>query len=261
LTGLQPYSLSACRLKVTSSNETTNLSGVWIKGASRDVILTVSHFKKDPKISTSTENTTAEVFTSIVGNTLPGALGLKCKLVYDFNDPIGERDFAIFTPNSHENVRSPTQSVAMGSIFIEATLRSGLAISFGYNSTPTEPREHHPDPDEVQRCPCTYCWYASGLAVSTKLNVDLALREQHLDPLSLGGGHRSIGVGEWKLGQNGKNYHTIPGWYGISGAGMYAYDLSGQLRLVALCRFFNVSLLYRTNNFISSVRDVHRPRF
>jgi hypothetical protein len=111
---------------VTSSNKTTNLSGVWIKGASRDIILTVSHFKKDPKVSTSNKNTTAEVFTSTFGDSLLGAVGLKCKLVHDFNDPGGERDFAIFAPDSDENVRSPAQSITIGSILTDATSLSGV---------------------------------------------------------------------------------------------------------------------------------------
>lgn len=256
MTRLKPYSLSACRLRVTSSNQITELSGVWIKGVSRDIILTVSHFKKDAKISTCTENTTAEASTTTIGN-FPYAL-VKCNLVHDFNDPGGERDFAVFSPCSDTNARSPTQSISIESILTGARSLSGVAISFGYNTMPTILQDGHPDPN-IQDCPCIGCWSGSASGLSTSLNANLPSPNPH----ALGPDHRTISVGEWKQPLNGKACHTVTGWYGISGAGMYASDDQGQLCLVALCTFrlSNFMLWYTTNNLFSSARNLHRVRF
>ncbi|KAF2235984.1 hypothetical protein EV356DRAFT_499246 [Viridothelium virens] len=54
-------------------------------------------------------------------------------------------------------------------------------------------------------------------------------------PRILAPGLRVISVGEWMPHQNSRKVcHTVTGWYGISGAGMYTKDGQGNLRLVAL---------------------------
>ena len=243
---LKTFSLSACRLKVNSSNKHTELSGVWVKGLTRDSILTVSHFAKSS--SATSANTTAKVFSTFVGNE-PRCEAVDCKLVYDFSNATNKKDFAIFAPK--EDIRRPVfQSIPIPLILPEVSTLSGLAISFGYNTAPTSKIESHINLP-VQDCPCTNCWYASGL------RPDLG----PLEPNALVPGHRTISVGEWKQSQSLDVYHTVTGWYGISGAGMYAKDKAENIHLVALCKFWN--LLHRFCNCLTSnyspTWDLPRP--
>lgn len=233
MTRLQPYSLSACKLYVTSSNQETQLSGVWVRGAIRDVVLTVSHFKKDTKIPTNNKNTTAKVFTVLDGNVL-NAQHTKCELFFDFNDPCGEKDFAVFTPCIDEDARSPAQAITLATISTKAWPFFSPAISFGYNTAPTKGEDGHPN-GRVQDCPCSSCWYASGNAVCEKLARDKASVPSYEDALRPG--FRTISVGEWKQGQGPEKIcHTATGWYGIFGAGMYTKESDGKLHLVGLCK-------------------------
>ncbi|KAF2239910.1 hypothetical protein EV356DRAFT_511216 [Viridothelium virens] len=226
---LNPYSLSACRLKVTSSNQGTELSGVWIKGLTRDVILTVSHFKKDTTKPTSASNTTAEAFTTMIGSTF-SAVPIRCELFHDFDNPGGPRDFAIFTSCSGENSRSPAHSIPTTEIIPEAGSLSGIAISFGYNTILPEGKEKHPDPN-IHNCNCTKCWYGSSNSVLQRLNANLSPPDPRL---LLAPGLRSISVGQWIPAQDQQPCHTATGWYGTSGSGMYTRDGEGTIRLVAL---------------------------
>ncbi|KAF2229003.1 hypothetical protein EV356DRAFT_571468 [Viridothelium virens] len=240
MTRLKPYSLSACRLNVTSSNKLTKLSGVWIKGATRDVILTVSHFKRDdnPKILASAGNTKAEVVTTACGDWV-ATPPVECELFYDYKDPGGERDFAIFVPCTSKSARSPAQSIPIGTLFADAKVSSDIVLSIGYNTLPTAAEKDHPNAN-VQNCRCISCWYASGNAISQKFSCSIdAPTEQILTP-----GCRSISVGKWVQAQDQQRAcHTVTGWYGISGAGMYTPDEQGNIRLVALyqCGIFNGS--------------------
>ena len=229
---LSPYSLSACRLDVTSSNKRTELSGVWIRGLTRDIVLTVSRFKKDTKVSTSVKNTTAEVFTTLTGNASQDT-PVKCGLFRDFNDPCGKRDFAIFVPCSDEDVRSPAQAVERATILPDTTSLSGIVISFGYNSQPSAEISNHPDPEDTD-CHCINCWYGGGNIVCQKLDENLTPPRPHI----LGSGYRVLGIGHWSLSQGSHQIrHNVTGWYGISGAGMYSKDSQGNFRLMALCKF------------------------
>ncbi|KAI9658334.1 MAG: hypothetical protein M1821_002467 [Bathelium mastoideum] len=55
------------------------------------------------------------------------------------------------------------------------------------------------------------------------------------DPMILVPGQRSVGVGRWMDTQNNQIlHHTITGWHGVSGSGIYAQDSQGRVRLVAL---------------------------
>ncbi|KAF2240010.1 hypothetical protein EV356DRAFT_511309 [Viridothelium virens] len=228
MTRLKPYSLSSCRLVVLSSDLQTELSGVWIRGLTRDVILTVSHFKKDARVPATAANTTAEVYTTLLGNGIPNPQ-VKCELFHDLNDPIGENDFAIFTPCGDGNHRSPIQSIPTALISTAATSLSGTAISFGFNASPAPADNKHLN-TSVHDCTCTNCWYASAYNVSKNLQG-----VEPPDPRVLAAGARTIGVGKWlqTAGQR-QVRHTVTGWYGISGAGMYTQDARGQVRLVAL---------------------------
>ena len=235
MTRLGPYSQSSCRLVVKSSNLRTELSGVWVHGRVRDVILTVSHFQKDPKVTAGPMNTTAEIFSDCFGNSI-NALPIKCELYYDFNDPMGEQDFAIFVPCSDKISRSPARAIDIATISSEANSLSGIAIGFGFNSPPTAAENGHPD-NSVTHCGCINCWYGSGNAVRQKLQKNDAVP----DPRVLSAGWRTITVGKWTQLQGQRQIcHTATGWCGISGAGMYTQDMQGQVRLVALCKFFNV---------------------
>ena len=235
MTRLSPYSLSACRLDVVSSNQQTELSGVWVRGLTRDIVLTVSHFKKDPKITTNAGNTTAKVFTTLTGN-LSSKNPIQCELFHDFNDPDGKSDFAIFVPCGDKKLRSPAQAIKQTDILANSTSTSGTVISFGYNTSPTAPVNNHPDPS-VRDCRCLNCWQGSANLVCQQLNQNLASPS----PCILAPGLRTISVGDW-VSRQGKVLHTTTGWYGISGAGMYAKDGQGNLRLVALCKSFSFRL-------------------
>lgn len=175
---LKVYGLSACRLNITSSNNETEFSGVWIRGVTRDIILTVSHFTKDPT------NTTAEAFSTYDANDF-NSPSVKCELIHDFNDAMGKRDFAIFAPCSSENTRSPTQSITIAAILPEVGLLSTIAILFNYNAAPTAGNPNHLALP-VQNCCCLNYWYINGLAVRGNLNM--------LNPKTLQPGRRTISV-------------------------------------------------------------------
>ncbi|KAI9694340.1 MAG: hypothetical protein M1820_008988 [Bogoriella megaspora] len=221
---LKLYSLSACRLIVTSSGTVTKLSGVWIKGRTRDIILTASPFGKD--LIVSPENTTAEVFPTYAGDNF-NCPSVKCGLIHDFNNAMEKKSFAIFAPLSGEDTRSPAQSVEIQAILPEAGPLFGTAVSFGYNGEATKKNPDH-DALAISDCRCITCWRASALSVCPDLDSP--------DPRALHPDYRTISVGEWKHSQtSGEEVcHTVTGWYGTSGAGMYAEDGDKNFRLVAL---------------------------
>ncbi|KAI9677360.1 MAG: hypothetical protein M1822_008167 [Bathelium mastoideum] len=231
---LSPYSLSACKLKTTNATGSMDLSGVWIQGANRDVVLTVSHFvkAKPSENHSGIQATTAEVFTSAFGNLSSARKGIKCELFCDFDNPGGDKDFAVFVPCDGERSRSPGRAVLSETILPDATSLSGTVISFGYNGTPAAAVPNHPDPQiKAGSCSCENCWIGSGNTVRAKFGPNL----ETPDPSILAPGLRVMAVGEWTPSTISRQpFHTATGWYGISGSGMYAKDKQDRLRLVAI---------------------------
>ncbi|KAI9711457.1 MAG: hypothetical protein M1820_002020 [Bogoriella megaspora] len=230
---LKPYTLSACRLTVDSSNLKTDLSGVWVKGQTRDIILTVSHFKKRTDVPATEKNTLATAYTSMTGSLTIGNPTI-CELYYDFGDVNGPLDFAVFVPRSQSDPRSPASALPTSKIMTEAlpSTHLNIAISVGYNSEPKQGVNGHPDSrTRNDACSCVNCWFGSGNEVTRNLGTNMSSP----GPNILVPDFRVVGIGKWDhFVAPGQILHTVTGWYGISGAGMYHPDGSGDFRLFAL---------------------------
>ncbi|KAF2236903.1 hypothetical protein EV356DRAFT_512191 [Viridothelium virens] len=227
---LSQYSLSACKLQLENEAGSMELSGIWIRGEKRDVILTVSHFPK-PKDNGNAQMITAKVYTDFLGNLTLHTPSIQCEIFLDFNNPSGPKDFAIFTPCKNQPTRSPKQAIPLTSIMPDTGLLSGKVVSFGYNGAVAPALPGHPDPQACPSCSCENCWYGSGNTIREKVNHTIKAP----DPRILAAGHRVMTVGEWSPSPNPHQpLHTATGWYGISGSGMYTRDNHNQFKEASL---------------------------
>ena len=190
-------------------NRLMEMSGVWIRCPSgKDVVITCAHYFADAPIP-QLGNDEAVVFSSRSSRNGPG---VKCTL-HAFDHGRLE-DWAIFVPVN----KSYTHKAAIPIDRLHAPSSSSwldekICFSVGYNS---------------ERDPERFRQEASNIKTHLKHEDDIPDMKSYLHA-----DQRSLGAGKFEV-HEGKVCHNVPGWYGASGAPMYAVD-EGKVQLVCLC--------------------------